>query len=62
MKKKKKYKKGWQCPICLVVMSPKEKTCSNCKGIGIIIKENIYTPPPIIEPPQNIVLLYGVIK
>jgi hypothetical protein len=30
---KKKYKKGWQCPICTAVMNPKENICVNCKGL-----------------------------
>ena len=30
--------KGWQCPVCGAVMSPRESVCINCKGnvnIGI---------------------------
>lgn len=42
--------KGWQCPVCGAVMSPRERVCVNCKGnanIGISIP-NITTPAPYI--------------
>ena len=55
--------KGWQCPVCGAVMSPRERVCVNCKGntnIGVSIP-NITIPAPYIgDVPNNPYGPYGI--
>ena len=43
---------GWQCPVCMMVMSPSSPSCWNCKPKEVKpeIKEGFPIPPDWLQP------------